>query len=418
MSAAVSLWPTPPGPRSQHSSSPRHTSPSGNSDPSTAYHKPSLLATAAATGNPEQPAEIASLLSSGASVHQQDTKGNNCLHHLLSSAHPNQHWTALSLTTLLRAGADPSNADNAGRTSFDIACDAPPTYGSFRRDLLLQALLESDGEISDSRLFAPTRLTDIYTQTSHEILFNDPSPHAEAELRAELLERITEAMEQRGTLTDSKLHSAALTRTLSSYTLGTFVDRETIFNDTLRYMDMMCRGKSEIVRLCKARFSKIASVQLGESLNLLQMAQSANTSALLEFDWWRPVDVEDLFSTYVDFLIERLETIRDENRETASDVAGLVDMLQNAVPSYQTCTLRGRQCSPRSVQAEERPPDSGKEFLTVPRARESGGAQHEGYGSYRDWLSCLDVQDRAEEDKARKESIVATPVEFYAKKPW
>ncbi|KAK5167061.1 uncharacterized protein LTR77_007791 [Saxophila tyrrhenica] len=408
MAAAVSRW---------SSSTEYHSKPSGTQFAGydsylvcrETYHSP-LLEAAAATWNREQPAELRALLKARANLDERDSSGNTCLHLLVAAAHPSQTWVVHSATALVRAGADPSQLNCFGTTAFDVACDAPAALGSFRRDLLLQALLESGRDILDTRLFGPTRLTSIYTKMRHEVLFGDRSSHSDFELRNALLEELTEAAWQRNLTSDRKLPETALKRVLASHALAAFTDADTVLREALDYLRLMCEGKKQIVLLCKQRLHKGTCVRLSEHINLLQMAEKANTAALLEFDWFRPVDVEDLFSSYVDSLIDQLEAIRPTSRDQADNIEGLIDLLQNAIPSSgELCQRKAKEDDTDSIER----PDSAKWFPSL--VIDTNVSGEGGCGSYSDWLAG-EQSSAASEERERKESIVKTPVEFYGPK--
>ncbi|KAK3049871.1 hypothetical protein LTR09_008791 [Extremus antarcticus] len=282
----------------------------------------------------------------------------------------------------------------------------PAALGSFRRDLLLQALLESEKDILDHRLFRPTRLTTVYSKMRHDVLFGDRSSHSDFELRAALLEELTEAAWQRNLTSDRKLPETALKRVLASHALAAFTDADTILHDALNYLELMCKGKKQIVTLCKQRLNKETCVRLGENLNLLEMAEKANTTALLEFDWWRPVDVEDLFATYIDSLVDQIEVLSPVSRQENDNIRGLIDLLQDAIPCHGAAAVL--KPSDQDAISSHRP-DSAKGLSTL--VIDTDLSVDGSCGSYSEWL----VGGQAElEERARKESIVKTPVEFYA----
>ena len=259
-------------------------------------------------------------------------------------------------------------------------------------------------DIQDSRLLTPTRLTSTYTDMRHAVLFGHQFSHSEYEIRTALLERLTEATQQRNLMPDRRLLEAALKRVMRSYALAAFTDSESIFNDTLRYLELMCEGKTEIIRLCRIRLRKEVWSVTGRNLNLLGMAQQAHTTALLEFDWFRPVDVEDLFSSYADVMIEQLEALSPAERERGN-VAECIDLLQNAIPSYRALSIRETKSAVAQSQAR---PDSAK---GLPNSETSGA---EGNVD-----SLWPIEDGVHgEERERKVSIATTPAEYYGPKFW
>ena len=234
-----------------------------------------LLACASATHRPEQPVMMRNLLRTGSSTLERDANGDTCLHAAIAMSHPAQPWVVQSLSTMMKAGADPRHRNHAGYTAYDIACDSAPELGSFRKDLLLQAMLESGSNINDDRLLAPRRLSHFYTS---------------------------------------------------------------MFQEILDYLNRMFQGKGRVVVMRRERLP----MQLWESLrgyvDWPQMMDRALTAALLEFDWFRPVDAEDVFLSQVDTLIEQLEDL-DINDEGCVQIAHLIEVLQNSIPSYRAVSI-------------------------------------------------------------------------------
>jgi hypothetical protein len=304
---------------------------------------------------------------------------------------------------------DPEQLNHFGCTAFDVACNAPAALGSFRRDLLLQALLEAGLDVLDDRLFSPIQLTNVYNEMRHEVLFGSRSNNSEYELQAVLHEQLTAAVEERNLNCNRDLLKPALRRVLSTYTEVASTDSATIVEAALQYLERMSEGKKQIVRLCQERIHKEDAVRLGEKLNLLQMRERANTEALLEFDWFRPVDVDDLFLSYIDNMIDQLEALKPAKGD-AENIEGLIEMMQNTIPSFRELSVLGLPTSDFSVLGM--PASDGDEIERADSARCLAplDTQLEQGGSCADWFQ---TDGSASIDVERKASIVQTPVGFY-----
>ena len=73
------------------------------------------------------------------------------------------------------------------------------------------------------------------------------------------------------------------------------------------------------------------------------MTNQAQLAALVAFDWFRPVDPDDVFANQVDNLIEQLEAL-SPCCSNSEDVKRLIDVLEHAVPSYRSATVKRLSC--------------------------------------------------------------------------
>ncbi|KAK3701903.1 hypothetical protein LTR37_015214 [Vermiconidia calcicola] len=361
-----------------------------------------LLRTSALSQNEEQPVLLKRLVHAGANVRERDGRGDTCLHHLITTAQPEQPWVLRSLTTLLDAGADPTLSNNAGDTTIDVACDAPPELGSFRRDLLLQALLESSSDIPERLLLHSTKLTRSYTRMHNANLFLDRSMSPSIHLRAELLETLTDAAEQRNILSCPKLRGAALDRVL---TAADYIDPEVVLREALAYLTQMCEAKQQLVSMCRDRIPNHTVIKFAPYVDLLQFANKARMAALLDFDWNRPVDMEDMFAIYVDHLIEQLEDLAGPNEIDVDVIEDAIEVLQNAIPSYRACSLRSSSSGNVSMVDPFDVAGSTKELpMLTTKMKCVDQSTH--------WME----NEAMAQERTRQESnvsIVKTPVEFY-----
>ena len=173
-------------------------------EPGNTQYRSVLLATAATTEDEYQASALKTLLAAGANIHDWDADGNTCLHLTLAAARPWQPWVVCSLAILIRAGADPSQANHRGLSVFDIACRPSRGFGTFRRDALLQALIESGGDILDERVLAPTRLSTSYTSWHHALICGA------FELRTALINRFTSDTNRQTPISSSRLYQTAV----------------------------------------------------------------------------------------------------------------------------------------------------------------------------------------------------------------
>ena len=302
-----------------------------------------ILDIASGTQNEDQPALLRLLLENGASIYDWDVRGNTAMHLAIMMARPEQAWVVQTLVLLIQAGADPNQMNHAGHTAFDLACNTTPEFGSLRRDLLLQALMESGNDIQDDRLLASPRFTFLYTSMYHDTFSSKPSYNTMFDLREALLDKLSDDSNCRNITASRKLHEAAIDRVLASYTELRIPDPNVVFDETLDYLERISDAKKDIVRMTKLRLPNQSWMRFGTSLNWLQMTSQAQTVALVAFDWFRPVDLEDFFSTYVDNLIEQLENLSPHSSND-ENIERLKDMLEHAVPSYRSATVRRVNC--------------------------------------------------------------------------
>lgn len=363
-----------------------------------AYHRSVLLSTAAATHNEDQPDLLRLLLENGARIHEWHVDGNTCLHLLITAARPDQPWCHRSLVTLIQAGADPNQSNHCGYTAFDLVCSISSKFGSFRRDLLLHALLESRSDIQDERLLAPTEFTASYTSSHHAMISGVSSPEMAYIFRTTLLNRTANAIECR----NIKLHEASVDRVLSSHAPAYILREDSIFLEVLDYLQRMEGGNKQLVRMARARLSHETWTRFSQNLDWLQMTSQAQIAALLEFDWFRPVDPEDVFLSYVDFLIEQLDDLRP-NEPNSRNIDRLIEALENAIPSYRAVSVKKRASETPSFCSGLILWDKGnamtvtcKETLTLCIPSDADRAV-----------------GQAVEERERQESLVKTPIEYY-----
>ena len=362
--------------------------------------RPMLLATAAATHYESQPALLKLLLENGADVREWDASGNTCLHLAIAAARPDQPWVVQSLTTLIHAGADPSQPNYAGFTTFDLACSTSTKFGfgSFRRDVLLQALLESGSDIPDERLLAPPRLTAFYTKTHQAKICGAVSaPDMTFFFRAALFDRLNIAVDCH----NARLHEAAIDRVLSSDAPSDHLDQDILFEKVLGYFHRMMEGKKDVVRMVKERLSHQTWMNFGKDLHWHGMTDQARTAALLEFDWFRPVDPEDVFLRFVDNLIEQLEDLGPSEAD-GDGIGRLIEVLENAIPSYRAVSVKKTTSDPlpppaHSMSNDE---DDATQVTLKGTLKLIVQSDHEGTTPSAD-------------ERERQESIVKTPVEYY-----
>ena len=212
-----------------------------------------LLATCAATSNEDQPQLLRVLLENGASVFEWDVEGNTGIHLAIIMALPDQPWVVKTLTTLIQAGADPTQPNHAGYTAYDLACNTAPEFGSFRRDLLLQALIESESDIQDDRLLAPPDFTAFYTSIHRETICGNSSTDMMSQLRKALLDRLTCTANHRNITPSRRLHEAAVDRVLTSCNPRALIEPNAILDEALDYLERMGEAKKQIVRMTKER---------------------------------------------------------------------------------------------------------------------------------------------------------------------
>lgn len=359
-----------------------------------------LLAAAAATRNENQPAVLHSLLTTGASIHDWDESGKTGLHLALCAARPEQTWVVRSLTTLLHAGLDPSQTDHAGINAFDIACEPSPEYGSFRKDLLLQALLESGSDILDERLLGPTYLTKAYTSSHNQQLCGatPASPDHTSSARTALMERLEGALDCKRSTSQSQLLELAVDRVRCSRPTRSPVNSEDVFQRALNYAKPMLAGRSHLDLMTGRRIAQHDWNKYCQYLDCSSLADRAAKAALLEFDWFRPVDPEDLWFHYVDHLVRRLEKTKAKG-DHQEDVRKLIKIVESS-------TLSSREMSKHKIIKQTSAEVVGSPKITTQvtdfaiRRTRSATFDHSAYHP-------------ATADRHRQESMTETPVQFY-----
>lgn len=295
-----------------------------------------LLATAMTTANTEQADIMQLLLRAGAHVDVLDFEGNSCLHLLVCTMQPSDSHCFDSLKVLLLAGADLSVRNASGESAFDVACRPSAELGSFRRDTLCAAAIRVGQGLprmaTDDRLWTPPTFTDAYTRQVH----NQLCDRSAADARTNLLSRIIGCADLWSPYMRYRLHEAAVDRTIrlnqndKQNTTHPFQH----FSSALQYLRSMIEGKRQLYLMIKERITyQQWRPYLPVNINWLQLEDEAETLALLGFDWFRPVDYEDLFATFVDSLIEQFQI-------TGLDREKLVKVMEETVPSYRELSQR------------------------------------------------------------------------------
>lgn len=363
-----------------------------------------LLACASATHRPEQPVMIRNLLRTGSSTLERDANGDTCLHATIAMSHPAQPWVVQSLSTMVKAGADPRHRNHAGYTVYDIACDGAPEFGSFRKDLLLQALLESRSNINDDRLLAPRRLTQFYTSMHHDQICGGYAGQEAAIFRKALCERLRNYVDYHRLNARSDVQEAAVDRVMASETSKWTANPDAVFQEILDYLNRMFQGKGRVVIMRRERLP----IQIWESLqgyvDWPQMMDRALTAALLEFDWFRPVDPEDVFLSQVDNLIEQLEDL-DISDEGRVQIEHLIEVLQNSIPSYRAVSISKSEGDASNSSARSTASDGASSSNSSPRVERAATL------SLQTNVELVGVLRDGEMD--RKASIAKTPAEYY-----
>ena len=341
-----------------------------------------LLASAAATRNVDQTAAIRLLLRTGANIHDWDVNGNTCLHLILAAAQPDQPWTVQTLAELLQAGADPSQANHTGFSAFDMACFNWASVGSFRRDILLQALIESGSDVTDDRLLIPPKLTSSYTAFHHALVRGDAHATATFYLRRTLTNKLACTTGQsRRTAPESILYDVAVDRVLFSHANEESLNIDIAFDQAFEYLQSMVGVKKQVAFMFEERVPYNIWLHLRDLLNVPQ----AEVNSLLEFDWFRYVDPEDVFLNQVDNLIQQLEDF-SPGAISFENVKRLIQILESTL---------------------QRSPNSGAEQLESSPAMDYFDRSPE-----EEQVDFYNVQE-VEPPHLRKESIVPTPVRFY-----
>ncbi|KAK3669199.1 hypothetical protein LTR78_010922 [Recurvomyces mirabilis] len=101
----------------------------------------------------------------------------------------------------------------------------------------------------------------------------------------------------------------------------------------------MIKGKNKIVIMTKDRLAYRSWIPYGRLVNVIKITEESELAALLEFDWWRPVDNEDLFVSYVENLIQRFEDFKEQQGHH-EQINQLIAKIENALPSHAEMTQR------------------------------------------------------------------------------
>ena len=135
------------------------------------------------------------------------------------------------------------------------------------------------------------------------------------------------------------------------------------------------------------------------------MTDEAETTALSEFDWFRPVDPEDIFLSYVDSMIQGLEELKP-GKVREEQVQRLIKELENAVPSSRAYARRDSRIQDESSLCSK----PSVSINTVPRIITSE--------TKFDGVDAAQLPRRGTEERQRQESIVKTPLQFYQRSRW
>jgi hypothetical protein len=362
-----------------------------------------LMACSSATHLPAQPALLKDLLRTGSSIHERDANGDTCLHAAIFMSHPEQPWVVQSLSALIQAGADPRQRNNAGYTAYDIACNGPFELGSFRKDLLLQAILESRSCINDDRLLAPRRLTHFYTSMQHDMICGKYSTQQTAIFRKALSDRLRNYVDYHRIPARSNVQHAAIDLVLSSDPAKWTANPDAVFHEVLDYLQRLLHGKARVAAMTRERLPPQICEGLQGHVDWPQMMDRALTASILEFDWFRPVDPEDVFLSHVDHLIEQLEDL-DTGDEARDYIDYVIQVLQNSIPSYRAVSV-SKSDSSASRRSTWSGPSTTSSSSNSPRTQRSSTLSLQT-----DTSSLVALN---ESDISRKESIAKTPAEYY-----
>lgn len=361
-----------------------------------------LMACSSATHLPSQPVTLKNLLKSGSSIHERDANGDTSLHAALLGSRPEQPWIVQSLSILMLAGADPRQRNHAGYTAFDVACDGPPEFGSFRRDLLLQALLECGSPVADDRILAPRRLTHFYTIKQHEMICGGYAAQEGAAYRKALSDRLRNYVDYHRISAHRSIQDTTIKRIMSTEPSKWTSNPDAVFQEVLQYLQHIIHGKTRVAAMRRERLPSQIWEGLQRHVDWPQMVDQALTASILEFDWFRPVDSEDVFLSHVDNLIEQLEDL-DVGEENRAYIDHLIQVLQNSIPSYRAVSL--------STLDSETANSSPKSSASTPTSSHSSPRARSFTLSVQTSASSSGVA--ADSDIGRKESIAKTPAEYY-----
>lgn len=364
-----------------------------------------LLVTAATTSNQDQASILRLLLRAGASISEVDPAGNSPVHLFMSSIQPDDTQAVDALVSLLQAGADLALQNDQGLNAVDLACEESEKHGTFRRDLLLQALSKCQISIRDSRLVGPPRYTAIYTSTC----FNRAEDNdASSRIRAYLLSDLTDAVDCGSVYVRRKLHEMAVGRVMSRYKGKALPSYDQLHSMALQYLRRMVTGKQQLYSMVTERLPYQSWIPYAQRLPWFKINEDSELAGLLDFDWFLPVDTEDLFATYVDNVIQRIEdqmVLQPEN----DDLGHLKGVLERALPSFQAMSQRESSV----VESIESPPPLTEvpELATSPLTPDTDS--HDG-SSVESWTTPRERRDSLSPERAfPRRSIQMTPLHMY-----
>jgi hypothetical protein len=196
---------------------------------------------------------------------------------------------------------------------------------------------------------------------------------------------------------------AAIDRVLSSDPAKWTASPDAVFHEVLDYLQRILHGKTRVAAMIRERLPPQICEGLQGHANWPQMVDQALTASILEFDWFRPVDPEDVFLSHVDHLIEQLEDL-DTSDEALEYIDHVIQVLQNSIPSYRA-VLMSKSDSNASRRTTWSGPSSTSSSISSPRTQRSSTLSLQTDTSSPVALS--------ESDISRKESIAKTPAEYY-----
>lgn len=366
------------------------------------YPVPNLLVLAASTDRPDQPILLKDLLATRPNVYERDLNGDTCLHVAVVTSRPEYPWVVQSPSQLIQAGADPTQRNNTGYTVYDIACNGPPETGSCRRDLLLQALLEAGRYINDDRLLAPARFTQCYTNMNHAMISGGYAAQQTDFLRKALRDRLKNYIDFHRLNARTRVQEVAVNRILASNPAIWTQYPDKLFHDVLGYLQRMFQGQKKLSMMRKERLPPTVWTGFQSTVDWSHMVEQSLTAAILEFDWFRPVQLEDVFVILVDSLIEQLEDL-DTDDEGQQHVQNLIEVLQNSIPSYRAMSI-SRSDGDSSISSSRATTSSGRNRSTEPNSPASSLSLRTDF----------EVPDKFKHGhRGRQESIAKTPAEYY-----
>ncbi|KAK4565563.1 hypothetical protein LTR86_004180 [Recurvomyces mirabilis] len=354
-----------------------------------------LLATAAATHNPDQAMILRLLVRTGAGIDACDDNGSTCLHLVLGSMRSGQRQSLEALIVLLAAGANPLTCNYAGQSAIDLACEADGA-GRHRRSALRQALFDTRCPVIDRRL----------TEPKHSPTKGDDMMYKEADpIRARLLRKVVLEVDCSGAFTRYQVHEAAVDRVITQMHTANGYHFDHLFFATVQYLRLMIKGKNKIVIMTKDRLAYRSWIPYGRLVNVIKITEESELAALLEFDWWRPVDYEDLFVSYVENLIQRFEDFKEQQGHH-EQINQLIAKIENALPSHAEMTQRSAG-TVSTIHSDDPPSEQPVEL-----PMRSGAVLPAGRGGSTQYDFAVGTND------LKRFSIVKTPTEFYSAPPW